>query len=205
MEFGSSQDYLSIAINLLALTPILAIVFLLSKRHGLGGGPRASIPGVQMFRHTLLLGCLSVGMFSSIALAVCRLVIHDEVYPGAVKVLLTTNSVLSSGQGIIFLAIFGLDKSGLLLARGQKLVPKLGLPSFADATNNFVMISISVVLNSEERKREDLIKSNDVQMKSSSMDESYLDDQSGLDPVKIDALVEMSLKGGGREFAERSV
>merc|ERR1719175_91258 len=139
MSFGSSQDYLSIAINLLALTPILACIFLLSKRHGIGGGPRASLPGIQMFRHTLLLGCLSVAMFTSIALAVGRLVIHDVVYPGAFKVLICTNSILSSGQGIIFLAVFGLDKAGLLVAMGQKFVQKLGLPSFADATNHFVL------------------------------------------------------------------
>ena len=199
MVFGSSQDYLSIAINLLTLTPILVILFLLSKRHGLGGGPRASISGIQMFRHTLLLGCLAVGMFTSIALAVSRLVIHDAVYPGAFKVLLCTNSVLSSGQGIIFLAIFGLDKSGLLLAMGQKLVSKLGLPSFGDTANDFVLNS------EEERKREDLTKSNDVQMKSSATDESYPGDHSGLDPVKVGALVQMSLKDGGSEYVERSV
>ena len=198
MVFGSSQDYLSIAINFLALTPILVLIFLLSKRHDLGGGPRASIPGIQMFRHTLLLGCLSVGMFTSIALAVGRLVINDAVYPGAFKVLLCTNSVLSSGQGIIFLAVFGLDKAGLLLAIGQNLVQKLGVPSFADVTNNFV-------LKSDEKKstREDT----DGQMKFSSTEDNYLGAHSGLDPVKVAALVQMSLKGGRRESTdvERSV
>ena len=137
-------------------------------------------------------------MFTSIALAVGRLVINDAVYPGAFKVLLCTNSVLSSGQGIIFLAVFGLDKAGLLLAIGQNLVHKLELPSFADVTNNFV-------LKSDEKKstREDT----DGQMKFSSTDDNYLGAHSGLDPVKVAALVQMSLKGGRRESAdvERSV
>ena len=52
-----------------------------------------------------------------------------------------TNSILSSGQGMIFLAVFGLDKAGLVLAIGQKLLGRLGLPSFADVSNNFVLKS----------------------------------------------------------------
>ena len=153
-----------------------------------------------MFRHTLLLGCLSVAMFTSIALAVGRLVIHDVVYPGAFKVLICTNSILSSGQGIIFLAVFGLDKAGLLVAMGQKFVQKLGLPSFADATNHFVLKTDE---KSEDFTREDT----DVRMKSWSMDGSYLGDRSGLDPAKVAALVQMSLERGKRESSnmERSV
>ena len=208
MVFGSSQDYLTIGINLLALTPILTCIFLLSKRHGLGGGARVSLPGVQMFRHTLLLMGLSVGMFTSVALAVGRLVIHDENYPGAFKVLICANSILSSGQGILFLAVFGLDKAGLLLAIGQKLIKKLGLPSFADTTNNFVLVS--------EEKREHFIKFTEAMInpvrgtqKSLPLDGGFPtlpSAHSELDPVKVSAIVEKTLKRGEESSQmERSV
>ena len=52
---------------------------------------------------------MATTMFTSIALSISSLSLSKGSYPGTFKVLIITNSISSSGQGIFILAIFGID------------------------------------------------------------------------------------------------
>ena len=47
--------------------------------------------------------------------------ITDSCFPGTFKVLISLNTVLSSGQGLLFLAVFGTDKASRLLSPFRSL------------------------------------------------------------------------------------
>ena len=70
--------------------------------------------------------CLATGMFTSIALSLNRIVHSGSVYTGAFKVIILMNCGLSSGQGMLFLAVFGMDQIGRqLMDQIGRLVPPL--------------------------------------------------------------------------------
>ena len=54
-------------------------------------------------------------MFTSLSFSLGRLLLPGPTYPGAFIALTCINALLSSGQGILFLAVFGLDQSAKLL------------------------------------------------------------------------------------------
>merc|ERR1711973_637866 len=58
------------------------------------------------------------------------------------KVLISLNSDLSSGQGVLFLAVFGLDQAASLLSPLCKLLRRL-LSSWSHAGEAFVMVDSS--------------------------------------------------------------
>merc|ERR1712037_739266 len=87
--------------------------------------PPASLPGSQVFRHTILVATLAAVSFFSLALSLAKLIVNDTCYTGALKVLISLNSDLSSGQGFVFLAVFGLDKAARLFSPIRKLLPFL--------------------------------------------------------------------------------
>jgi len=116
LSFGPSQDHLSLVIHSIALLPTLICLFLLSRK-----GISTSLPGKQIFRHSLLLLILATAMFFSMALSLGRIFLTGNTYPGAFKVIICLNSVMSSGQGLLFLAVFGLDQVGRLFAPVRQL------------------------------------------------------------------------------------
>ena len=72
----------------------------------------------QMFRHTLLLLLCCCSMFSSLALAITRVTGQwnaTSSFPGAYKVILFLDTFLSSGYGLLLLAVFALDCQVILL------------------------------------------------------------------------------------------
>jgi hypothetical protein len=109
LAFGPHQDYLSLGVNLSALVPTLACLALLTRR------PPTSLPGVHIFRHTLLLLALATAMFVSLGLALGRAMLYPGPYPGAFRGLVCINNILSPGQGILFLGVFGLDQAPRLV------------------------------------------------------------------------------------------
>ena len=134
LPFGSSQDELSLGVHSLALAPTLFCLLLLSKeaspeiRESTGkeeGSTCSSLPGVQIFRHTLLLLSMATAMFASIALSIGRLLLSESSYPGTFKVLIVCNCIFSSGQGLFILAIFGMDTASKLFNPIRSLMDKL--------------------------------------------------------------------------------
>jgi len=119
LPFGASQDELSLAVHCLALAPTLVCLLLLSKE----GSP--CLPGLQIFRHTLLLLSMATAMFASIALSIGRLLVSESSYPGTFKVLIICNCIFSSGQGLFILAIFGMDTTTKLIAPLRSFLDKL--------------------------------------------------------------------------------
>ena len=93
---------LSLVIHCVALGPTLLCLLLISKEAA------PSSPELQIFRHFLLLLTMATTMFTSIALSISSLSLSKGSYPGTFKVLIITDSIFSSGQGIFILAIFGL-------------------------------------------------------------------------------------------------
>merc|ERR1712055_546391 len=83
------------------------------------------LPGLQIFRHTLLLLSMATAMFASIALSIGRLLVSESSYPGTFKVLIICNCIFSSGQGLFILAIFGLDTASKLFTPVRLLLDKL--------------------------------------------------------------------------------
>merc|ERR1711915_793078 len=72
----------------------------------------------QMFRHTLLLLLCCCSMFSSLTLAITRVTgqwSSTTSFPGAYKVILFLDTFLSSGYGLLLLAVFALDCKVILL------------------------------------------------------------------------------------------
>ena len=114
LAFGPQQEYVNLAINSLALIPTLMLLLQNART------PPAPLPERQVFRHTLLLTILATAMFTSIAIAAGRILLLSEItesgFPGTFKVLISLNTVLSSGQGLLFLAVFGTDKASRLLS-----------------------------------------------------------------------------------------
>merc|ERR1719341_1281083 len=94
--FNQSQDLVSLAVHTVALLPTLAILLLIFRL------PPASLPSSQVFRHTILVATFAAISFFSLALSLAKLVISDTCYTGALKVLISLNSDLSSGQGLFF-------------------------------------------------------------------------------------------------------
>jgi len=130
LPFGSSQDELSLGIHCLALAPTLICLLLLSKegspsRESPGKEDSPGLPGVQIFRHTLLLLSMATAMFASIALSIGRLLLSESSYPGTFKVLIICNCIFSSGQGLFILAIFGMDAASKLFNPIRSLLDKL--------------------------------------------------------------------------------
>lgn len=107
--FGLQQEYMSLAMHTLALFPTLILLLQNTRTQ-----PNAPLPERQVFRHTVLLTTLAAAMFTSIAIAVGRIhlmsKITDSCFPSIFKVLISLNTVLSSGQGLLFLAVFVTDK-----------------------------------------------------------------------------------------------
>ena len=119
LAFGPQQEYMSLAIHTLSLFPTLLLLLQTTRT------PPAPLPERQVFRHTLLLTTLAAAMFTSIAIAVGRILLMSEItdscFPGTFKVLISLNTVLSSGQGLLFLAVFGTDKASRLLGPFRSL------------------------------------------------------------------------------------
>merc|ERR1712032_918371 len=101
--------------------------------------PPASLPGSQVFRHTILVAVLVAASFFSLALSLGKLIANDSCYPGALQVLISLNSDLSSGQGFLFLAVFGLDQAAGLFSPIRKLLRHL-LSCCGDAGEAFIMV-----------------------------------------------------------------
>ena len=118
-SYGPHQEHLSVAVNLLALLPTLFCLFLLSR------SPHTSLAGLQVFRHSLLLLSLSLAMFTSVLHSLASILsasLGTSTFPAAFIALTCMNAVLSSGQGLLFLAVFGLDQApGLLASLRTKL------------------------------------------------------------------------------------
>merc|ERR1712210_366729 len=132
--FNQSQDLVSLAVHTVALIPTLVIlIFRL---------PPASLPGSQVFRHTILVATLAAVSFFSLPLSLAKLIVNDTCYTGALKVLISLNSDLSSGQGFVFLAVFGLDKAARLFSPIRKLLLFL-LTCCGDAGEAFIMVDSS--------------------------------------------------------------
>ena len=108
--FGPWQDHLSLAVNAAALLPLLPCLLLLSLTR-----PSPSLSSLQLSRHSLLLLSLATAMFTSLSFSLGRLLLPGPTYPGAFIALTCINALLSSGQAILFLAVFGLDQSAKLL------------------------------------------------------------------------------------------
>ena len=110
---------MSLTMQTLALFPTLILLLQTTRT------PPAPLPERQVFRHTLLLTTLAAAMFTSIAIAIGRILlmsdITDSCFPGTFKVLISLNTVLSSGQGLLFLAVFGSDKASRLLGPFRSL------------------------------------------------------------------------------------
>merc|ERR1719209_1287060 len=134
--FNQSQDLVSLVVHTVALLPTLAILLLIFRL------PPASLPGSQVFRHTILVATFAAISFFSLALSLSKLVISDTCYTGAHEVLISLNSDLSSGQGFIFLAVFGLDKAARLFFPIRKLLLFL-LTCYGDAGEAFIMVDSS--------------------------------------------------------------
>merc|ERR1712126_453697 len=62
----------------------------------------------QKFRHSLLLILLSCAMFSDLHLNFGQLT-YCHLFPGFYKIILQINIFLTNGQGLLFLAVFGVD------------------------------------------------------------------------------------------------
>jgi len=134
--FNMSQDLVSLAVHIVALFPTLTILLLIFRL------PPASLPDSQVFRHTILVASLAAASFFSLALSLGKLIVNDTCYTGAIKVLISLNSDLSSGQGILFLAVFGLDQAAGLFSPIRKLL-RLLLSCCGDAGEAFIMIDSS--------------------------------------------------------------
>ena len=134
--FNQSQDLVSLAVHTVALIPTLVILLLIFRL------PPASLPGSQVFRHTILVATLAAVSFFSLALSLAKLIVNDTCYTGALKVLISLNSDLSSGQGFVFLAVFGLDKAARLFSPIRKLLLFL-LTCCGDAGEAFIMVDSS--------------------------------------------------------------
>ena len=103
--FGHPQVMVSLMVHTIALLPTLTCLLFLTTP------PPCSKPAHQVYRHTLLLIILSTAMFASITLACWKLLHTTSTFPGAFKVLSSMTMFLSMGQGIVFLAVFGLDQA----------------------------------------------------------------------------------------------
>merc|ERR1719319_906114 len=103
-QFGHPQVVVSLLVHLASLLPTLACLLRLPTLP-------SSHTGLQVYRHTLLLVILSTAMFASITLAGWKLLHATSTFPGAFKVLDSMTMFLSMGQGIVFLAVFGLDQA----------------------------------------------------------------------------------------------
>ena len=108
-KYQPEQDLPILVINSIALVPtIVCLLFLHSRSND-------SIPGIQLFRHNLLLLCLAAAMFTSVLLSIARMLRTPANYSGALVALTCADGIMSFGQGVFFLAVFGLDKVGILL------------------------------------------------------------------------------------------
>merc|ERR1719334_1490394 len=65
-------------------------------------------PSPQKFRHSILLILLSCAMFSDLNVCFSQLV-YSHIFPGFYKIILQINIFLTNGQGLLFLAVFGID------------------------------------------------------------------------------------------------
>ena len=86
--FNQSQDLVSLAVHTVALIPTLVILLLIFRL------PPASLPGSQVFRHTILVATLAAVSFFSLPLSLAKLIVNDTCYTGALKVLISLNSDL---------------------------------------------------------------------------------------------------------------
>jgi len=118
------------------LLPTLTILLLIFRL------PPASLPGSQVFRHTILVATFAAASFFSLALSLSKLIVNDTCYTGAHKVLISLNSDLSSGQGFLFLVVFGLDKVVRLFPLIRKVLRHL-LSCCGDAGEAFIMVDSS--------------------------------------------------------------
>ena len=172
LAFGPQQEYMSLAIHTLALFPTLMLLLQTTRT------PPAPLPERQVFRHTLLLTTLAAAMFTSIAIAAGRILLLSEItdscFPGTFKVLISLNTVLSSGQGLLFLAVFGTDKASRLLS------PFRSLSSFcqhswgrrATMVDSFVMVNpptesteeLTSTSKMKGREKKEVVKSSQVRV-----------------------------------------
>jgi len=70
-------------------------------------------PSPQKFRHSLLLILLSLAMFSDLHICFSQLT-YCEICPGFYKTMLQINIFLTNGQGLLFLAVFGIDSQYII-------------------------------------------------------------------------------------------
>ena len=121
--YGPMENHLTLTINMVALFPTVICLMILGKTSEGANEKEAttkkdlksSLLSHQMFRHTLLLLAFAISMFTSCSVALARILVAGTNYPGAFKALNCINALMSSGQGIIFFLVFGLDQIGLLL------------------------------------------------------------------------------------------
>ena len=137
--YGSKQDLLILVVNCVALLPTLVCLILLSR------ASNPSIPGIQLFRHSLLLLCLALAMFTSVSHSVAKMLIPaSKGFPGAYVALTCGDAILSFGQGVIFLAVFGLDK--VLDKILDKIRSFSSLRTPAKIASSFIMIDYSTAV-----------------------------------------------------------
>ena len=145
--YSQTENILIIALNSVSLLPTLVLFFFLSRTS------MDSIPGVQLFRHKLLLLLLAIAMFTSISHAIAMTQVTDIT--GALIALTCAKAILTSGQGIIFLAVFGLDKLAGLLAPLHYIRAKVtsyrasknqAKPRTKSIAASFVLIDFSTVV-----------------------------------------------------------
>jgi len=150
--FGLYQDYFSLAFNIVSLIPTSACLFLLCRSE------HAPLPGIQMFRHSLLLLALSTAMFSSIVVSLGRLTYNgdENEYPGSFKAILCLDKTMSAGQGMLFLYIFGLDTIGQKIAQLQEILTGLFIwaknENLHSITSNFIMVAANNETEDKEEK-----------------------------------------------------
>ena len=144
LPFGETQDLVSLALHLLALLPTTSLLFLSSRRQ------QPQLPGHQVFRHTLLLLLLTTTMFTSVALSLCHLFLSQPSYPGVFKVLIVCNCIFTSGQGLVFLLVFGSEHAAALLAHLQLVLRRL-VGGWSGRRESLVNTFIMVASESTER------------------------------------------------------
>ena len=135
LPFGELQDRLNLAIQVTSLLPTLLFLLLLSKAKRYQGSEEqlgllvrgVRREGIQLFRHTVLALLLSTAMVVSISLSMARILLKESAATPELKVVTSLEVLCSSGQGLIFLAVFGADQEAGRVARelGASLMDRL--------------------------------------------------------------------------------
>lgn len=151
--FGPSQSFLGVFVNLFCVS--ITILCLWKSRNTIQTDDTTSncpedskssldliktddtvSPSPQRFRHTLLLILLSCAMFSDLHLSFGQLT-YCHLFPGFYKIILQINIFLTNGQGILLLAVFGIDSHYIVkpIKRLMKWIQSRDSPSWFSFTD----------------------------------------------------------------------